>query len=66
MLVETGLNCLLSLSKPFHIRQRAEEEIKDAIELSQQLMFNLLTEQEKTDIIWKETKTKASEARKEK
>jgi hypothetical protein len=66
MLVETGLNCLLSLSTPYYIRPRTEEEIKDAIELSRQLMFNLLTKQEKTDIIWKETKTKVSEAKKEK
>lgn len=66
MLVETGLNCLLSLSKPFHIRQRAEEEIKDAIELSQQLMFNLLPDKEKHSRVWKEIVEKNKQAKRSK
>ena len=74
MLVETGLKCLRSLSRPY-LRRRAEEEIEDAIELSQQLMFNLLSDKEKQSLEWKEIvdkhkqvtrSTTASEAKKEK
>ena len=62
MLVETGLKCLRQLSEPY-LRRKAEEEIDDAIELSQQLMFNLLTDKEKHSLVWKEIVDKNKQAR---
>jgi len=65
MLVETGLKCLRELSEPY-LRRKAEEEIDDAIELSQQLMFNLLTDKEKHSLVWKEIVDKNKQARRSK
>ena len=65
MLVETGLKCLRQLSEPY-LRRKAEEEIDDAIELSQQLMFNLLTDKEKHSLVWKEIVDKNKQARRSK
>jgi hypothetical protein len=53
MLVICGLEYLRSSSK-LYLRRKEDQEIDDAIELSKQLTFNLLSDKEKHSIIWKE------------
>jgi hypothetical protein len=53
MLVKSGLEYLRAMSQPY-LRRKEDEEIHDAIELSQQLTFNLLTDEEKHSVVWKE------------
>lgn len=53
MLVKCCLEYLRFASKPY-LRRKEDQEINDSIELSQQLMFNLLTDKEKHSTVWKE------------
>ena len=52
MLVEYGLNYLRSESGFGQLRKKEEQELDEAIELSNQLAFRLLSSRERTNIIW--------------
>lgn len=59
MLVEHGLNYLRSESRFGQLRKKEEQEIDDAIELSNQLAFRLLTEGERMNVLWDEVRNKS-------
>jgi hypothetical protein len=56
MLVNHGLDYLRSESRFGQLRKKEEQEIDDAIELSNQLAFRLLSEGERMDILWDEVR----------
>lgn len=57
MLVEHGLDYLRSESGFGQLRKKEEQEIDDAIELSKQLAFRLLSHRERTQIIWEKIRS---------
>jgi hypothetical protein len=58
MLVEHGLNYLRSESRFGQLRKKEEKEIDEAIELSNQLAFRLLTEGERMKVLWDEVRSR--------